>query len=211
MDTGSSEGVDASSLDKLPADKISNDSSSDSGRASIGNDSEEVENTPNTEIENSPSSISDEEDNNKQICLPKEPPRPEDVYVLEKIAFKHEKELSRAEFKELAAKTGFAFGETFSLIERAWSSENRALVRIKLNKTIQDTLINYIVHPCIIDACLQSCIALGSSDSERQVIPIGRYLELMPAAFFFIFFIFLCFTSWLRTLGYREATKNLWI
>ncbi len=114
------------------------------------------------------------EDLTKQLCVYNEFKSPEDSFVLNKLAFDYDKHLSRSEFKDLAAKTGFSFGETFSLIQQAWSTEKRALTRLELNEAIYKTLDNYIVHPCIIDACLQSCIAIGSNDPERQVIPIGK-------------------------------------
>ena len=42
-------------------------------------------------------------------------------------------------------------------------------------------------------------------------ISLNNQKRQIPWAFFILSFILLCFTSWLRTLGYREATKNLWI
>ena len=100
----------------------------------------------------------------------------EDKVVLRAVGIPDDsKQITRSEFKELTADTGFQFGERFSLIEHAWSTENKALVRLSIPLSIEKEMHDYIVHPCIIDACLQSCIALGATDHDRQVIPIGRY------------------------------------
>ena len=100
----------------------------------------------------------------------------EDEIVLRAVGIPDDsKQITRSEFKELTANTGFQFGERFSLIEHAWSTENKALVRLSIPLSIEKEMHNYIVHPCIIDACLQSCIALGATDHDRQVIPIGMY------------------------------------
>lgn len=102
---------------------------------------------------------------------------PEDNALLKNLDFKNvTKELDARAFKELAAKSGFQFGDCFSLIERAWSGENQALVRLRIPKAIEGELSLYVMHPCIIDACLQSCIAIGSTDPDRNVIPVGTFL-----------------------------------
>ena len=99
---------------------------------------------------------------------------PEDDFVLKALGIENvEKVLSAKSFKDLAGKSGFQFGECFSLIEKAWSCKNSAVVRLQLPKKIKEELGLYVMHPCIIDACLQSCIAMGSNDPERDVIPIG--------------------------------------
>ena len=103
---------------------------------------------------------------------------PNDDVLLKALNFGHkDKELDSEAFKELASKSGFQFGECFSLIEHAWSAENKALVRIKVPKSIYEELSLYVIHPCIIDASLQSCIAIGSTDPNRNVIPIGLFIS----------------------------------
>ena len=99
---------------------------------------------------------------------------PEDDALLKYLNFgSNYKELNAGDFKELAGKSGFQFGECFSLIEYAWSAKAKALARIKIPKAIFEELSMYVIHPCIIDASLQSCIAIGSTEPERNVIPIG--------------------------------------
>eukprot|EP00794_Sanderia_malayensis_P013962 gene13962-15419_t len=136
----------------------------------IGNTSlDGLKETAPASDKNSPDVSSDDD---KQICV-YGTTSVEDAQVLNKVALDYDRELSATEFKELAAKTGFDFGKTFSLIQHAWSNKNSALTKIKLPCSIYKTMHDYIIHPCIIDACLQSCIAIGSTDPERKVIPIG--------------------------------------
>ena len=101
----------------------------------------------------------------------------EDDVLLRILGFDREvKELDAKAFKELASKSGFQFGECFSLIDHAWSAENKALVRLQIPKTVTNELPLYAMHPCIIDAALQTCIAIGSTDPDRNVIPIGKFM-----------------------------------
>ena len=98
----------------------------------------------------------------------------EDQFLLASLNFgKIDQELDAQVFKELAGKSGFQFGECFSLVEYAWSTKTKALVRIKIPNAVAEELSMYIIHPCIIDASLQTCIAIGSTDPDRNVIPIG--------------------------------------
>ena len=124
------------------------------------------------------STESSEKDSSECVSHNKEVPEfcslPENDALLKSLNFdKNYRELDAGDFKELASKSGFQFGECFSLIEYAWSAKTKALVRIKIPKAIFEELSMYVIHPCIIDASLQSCIAIGSTDPERNVIPIG--------------------------------------
>ena len=97
-----------------------------------------------------------------------------DTEYIKKLKESLEEELTGEEFKELADKTGFDFGESFRLISHAWRDEDRALVQLSITEPVRKSIKGYIVHPCIIDACLQACIAIKSLSKEtRQVIPIG--------------------------------------
>ena len=101
-------------------------------------------------------------------------PVSEDRFLLTSLNFgKIDQEFNAEAFKDLAGKSGFQFGECFSLIEYAWSAKSKALVRMAIPNAIAEELSMYVIHPCIIDASLQTCIAIGSTDPERNVIPIG--------------------------------------
>ena len=81
------------------------------------------------------------------------------------------------EFRELTEKFGFKYGPSFSIIKEIWKrkKEGLCLIDIKEAHTIQEESERYVVHPSILDACLQSCfIPLASSlTGEKSVVPVG--------------------------------------
>ena len=81
------------------------------------------------------------------------------------------------EFRELTEKFGFKYGPSFSIIKEVWKrkKEGLCLIDIKEAHTIQEESKRYVVHPSILDACLQSCfIPLASSSTgEKSVVPVG--------------------------------------
>ena len=80
-------------------------------------------------------------------------------------------------FRELTERYGFNYGPNFSIIKRAWQRDNRGLCLLDLTKSwsIQKEAAKYVIHPSILDACLQSCfVPLGSSVTEdKSVVPVG--------------------------------------
>ena len=70
--------------------------------------------------------------------------------------------------KQLTQKYGFDFGKSFSLIKRTWYCDNNglALVDIGDSPLVQAETKDFIIHPSIIDACLQSCLL---SRVNRQI------------------------------------------
>ena len=62
--------------------------------------------------------------------------------------------------QQLTQKYGFDFGKSFSLIKKTWYCENNglALVDIGDSPLVQAESEDFIIHPSILDACLQSCL-----------------------------------------------------
>ena len=62
--------------------------------------------------------------------------------------------------QQLTQKYGFDFGKSFSLIKKTWYCENNglALVDIGDSPLVQAESKDFIIHPSILDACLQSCL-----------------------------------------------------
>ena len=154
---------------------ISSENTSDSG---YNNDTTDAGSS--TQVDTEDSSESSEEGSPKCVNDEREAVafhyKTQDDIVLKALNFGNkDKEMDAETFRDLASKSGFQFGECFSLIEHAWSAENKALVRLKIPKAIAEDLSLYVIHPCIIDASLQSCIAIGSTDPDRNVIPIGLF------------------------------------
>lgn len=96
-------------------------------------------------------------------------------------------QLTAREFKELAAHTGFLFGDNFNLIDHAWYTENKSVVRLRIPDSIQNELQKYIIHPCIIDACMQARIPIPLKDPNAKKIPIGKCSYKTRAYFCSIF------------------------
>ena len=90
----------------------------------------------------------------------------------------HEDKLKTSEYKSFAAKTGFDFGERFSLMECIWIKNRKALVRLNLSDELRSELNDYIIHPCILDACLQTRLVVETParDKAPRIIPIGLLL-----------------------------------
>ena len=80
-------------------------------------------------------------------------------------------------FRELTEKFGFNYGPSFSIIKDIWKGDNEGLCLIDIAEAhnIQDETESYIVHPSILDACLQSCfVPLGSSTiDDKSIVPVG--------------------------------------
>ena len=110
--------------------------------------------------------------------LPQTNPHIEDLRVLKSVGLSdNAEELTADEFHVLALDTGFTFGETFSLIERAWHTEKKGIVRLSLPNSIEKELGKYIIHPCIIDACMQARIPLGKKGATTiKKLPVGKSL-----------------------------------
>ena len=107
--------------------------------------------------------------------LPQTETHIEDLRVLKSVGLSdNAEELTAGEFHELALDTGFTFGETFSLIERAWHTEKKGIVRLSIPNSIEKELGKYIIHPCIIDACMQARIPLGEKVGTIKKLPVGK-------------------------------------
>ena len=80
-------------------------------------------------------------------------------------------------FRETSEKLGFNYGPTFSIIKEIWQRENEGLCLIDISglPAIQGETESYVVHPCILDACLQSCfIPIGDFVTEdTSFVPVG--------------------------------------
>ena len=80
-------------------------------------------------------------------------------------------------FRKITEKFGFNYGPSFSIIKEIWKCDKEALCLIDIAEahTIHDQSERYIVHPSILDACLQSCfVTLGTSAiDDKSIVPVG--------------------------------------
>ena len=109
---------------------------------------------------------------------------PEDFALLQRAGLTEENRIDLAALIEYENSTEFLFGERFMLIDASWGTVRNALTRLKLSQDLIVESTNYIIHPCIIDACLQTmvCLDLKKSTVEGStppsVMPIGKSFML---------------------------------
>ena len=86
-------------------------------------------------------------------------------------------EMSLMEHRQLTEKCGFYYGRAYSLIKRIWRTTNQGLCLISVENDllIRQEMESYVIHPAILDACLQSCmVAAGESlVAEKPVVPVS--------------------------------------
>lgn len=77
-----------------------------------------------------------------------------------------------SEFKHLTKKFGFDFGPSFSLIKMIWRGIQEAVCCIEIERDeITNEMDRYIVHPTILDACLQTSVAVEDTGDEDETRP----------------------------------------
>lgn len=77
-----------------------------------------------------------------------------------------------SEFKHLTKKFGFDFGPSFSLIKMIWRGIEEAVCCIEIERDeIKNEMDRYIIHPAILDACLQTSVAVEDTDDEGETKP----------------------------------------
>ena len=81
------------------------------------------------------------------------------------------------QFRGITEKFGFNYGPSFSIIKEIWQGDNEGLCLIDIAEahTIQEETERYVIHPSILDACLQSCfVPLGNSAiDDTSIVPVG--------------------------------------
>ena len=106
--------------------------------------------------------------------------------MLKMSGLSHEDKIDLKKLDEFIKSIGFLFGERFSLTEASWANNNVALTRFRLSNDLKTESTSYVLHPCIIDACLQMIFCLdmrrnmsnSSSKSPVSSIPVGKFPSL---------------------------------
>ena len=87
------------------------------------------------------------------------------------------KEMPIAQFREITEKLGFNYGPTLSIIKEIWQRNNEGpyLLDISESLAIQREAESYLIHPSMLDACLQSCfIPLRSLlTDDKSIVLVG--------------------------------------
>ena len=103
----------------------------------------------------------------------------EDCAILQRVGLTEKDRISLQELFEYAKSTEFLFGERFMLMNASWGTAEIAVTRLRLSEDLITESSNYIIHPCIIDACLQTkvCIDLKKTAINNPIapsLPIGE-------------------------------------
>ncbi|XP_015775362.1 PREDICTED: phthiocerol/phenolphthiocerol synthesis polyketide synthase type I PpsD-like isoform X3 [Acropora digitifera] len=85
--------------------------------------------------------------------------------------------MSMDSFREIRKKYGLNHGPNFSIIKDAWMRDNEgmALIDISDSNEILSEIGRYVIHPSILDACLQSCLIPGrrSAAQAKLAVPVS--------------------------------------
>ena len=68
---------------------------------------------------------------------------------------------------------GFAFGPQFNLITEVWSNATEVLAEISPTQEIINEATSYVVHPSIIDACIQTTLLVKHAEGKFVPYKIG--------------------------------------
>ena len=103
----------------------------------------------------------------------------EDCAILQRVGLTEKDRISLQELSEYTKSTEFLFGERFMLMNASWGTAEIAVTRLRLSEDLIAESSNYIMHPCIIDACLQTkvCIDLkrtAINSPNAPSLPIGE-------------------------------------
>lgn len=79
------------------------------------------------------------------------------------------KPVALSQFRRLSKEFGFNYGPSFSLINKIWKGNEEAVCIIEVDSNeIKNEMDRYIVHPVILDACLQTSIAVHTDPDESE-------------------------------------------
>ncbi|XP_025087737.1 uncharacterized protein LOC112560253 [Pomacea canaliculata] len=78
--------------------------------------------------------------------------------------------------------SGFQYGDSFRLLDHAYTNSTECLALIKLTRTIQEELAGTTIHPCILDCSLQSSLVISDPDVGHNLLPtsLGRLTVQRP-------------------------------
>lgn len=101
------------------------------------------------------------------------------------------KHIIRAEIQERCTKTivggdcyrlfqdiHFHYGPAFQSIEQLWIAPGEALGHIRVPESVEDGLLDYHMHPVVLDACFQVLLAVAVTDSSQEHERKGVYLPV---------------------------------
>ena len=117
---------------------------------------------------------------------------PEDVPILQRRGLAEDDRINVQELNDYVSTTELLYGDRFMLVDSSWGNATSALIRFKLSEDLIAESANYIIHPCIIDACIQSKFCLdfkieGSNSSIPPSLPVGKLFVIARKSFVVVF------------------------
>ncbi|NVO09894.1 MAG: SDR family NAD(P)-dependent oxidoreductase [Bacteroidales bacterium] len=80
-------------------------------------------------------------------------------------------ELGPNELYSAFAKMGLSYGASFQGIKSIYQGDLQMLVQLSLSNVVENSLNNYVLHPCLMDSVLQSAICLITNLNQPPVKP----------------------------------------
>lgn len=109
--------------------------------------------------------------------------------ILELAGLCEEDRVDLGELEEYMRSSELHYGERFSLIEASWANKNVAVAKIKISSELREESVDYVIHPCIIDACTQATFAIQlkktTTGSPPPILPIGEPVLFIPYIFIY--------------------------
>ena len=99
---------------------------------------------------------------------------PIDKINLKMLAARFKEQVPPEDFYKDCNYRGINYGASFRLIKELWRSDCEALARIYLPDNACEDIQSFCIYPTVLDACLQSLLAILPSESMNEVwLPIG--------------------------------------
>jgi acyl transferase domain-containing protein/D-arabinose 1-dehydrogenase-like Zn-dependent alcohol dehydrogenase/acyl carrier protein len=86
------------------------------------------------------------------------------------------REVRGADFYDMFWKAGYTLGESFRWIDHLWSREWEGLCRMRI-PAVNEKLADYVLHPGLIDSCLQALAAFGP-DNKLGIVSAGSTMRI---------------------------------
>jgi acyl transferase domain-containing protein/NADPH:quinone reductase-like Zn-dependent oxidoreductase/acyl carrier protein len=93
-----------------------------------------------------------------------------------------EEELLREVFYERIRRSGLSYGPAFQGVEHMWRSHREALARVRLPEWLASDADRYLIHPALLDACLQVLSGAFGPDGDvaGTYVPVALHrVELL--------------------------------
>jgi acyl transferase domain-containing protein/NADPH:quinone reductase-like Zn-dependent oxidoreductase/acyl carrier protein len=87
-----------------------------------------------------------------------------------------DEEVPREVFYERIRRSGIRFGPAFQGISQIWRSDGEAVARLRLPEQLTSDASRYLIHPALLDACLQ--VLWGAVGQDADVAGTGTYVPV---------------------------------